>query len=308
MLRLVELIQAQDYEPFEVLVIEQTEGRREAWRAELERLKADPRVRILEFPPLGVSGARNMALRHARGDVMLFIDDDDVPLRRDWVSCHARNFANVAVVAVTGRQVWSADEDPAPHNTLANRRLCLRYSFLRIPRARTRHSFRLERRSGMTVVHGTNSSYRRSALLAVDGWDDDPYHDEDSFPFRYSRIRRPGDIFVFDPDPAVLRRMDVAGGMARRAETPYQVLRAELMYSHRLIRRYFPVRFYACYPAYLLLSVVRSLRFVREYSQGPIPPALHLLWSIVTGLPPALREVWADARQTRRRPIPGFAA
>ena len=88
----------------------------------------------------------------------------------------------------------------------------------------------------------------------------------------------------------------------------YQVLRGELMYSHRLIRRYFPVRFYLFYPAYLYLAVRRALDFLQTYGQGPRTASASLLLQLLAALPRALGEVWPNARRTPFRPIPGFVS
>jgi len=261
---LVELIGhlvQQEYPRFEIVVIEQSTLERESYRAILAALSQDPRVRILEYPVLGAGGARIEAARQSRGDVILFLDDDDLPLHRNWIAAHAANYSDPNCIAVSGRHVLDENIDAASYDTPKNHRLCLRYSWLKLPRGRTYHSRRIH---GVTQVAGTNASIRRSAIERVGGWDNEPDHDEDSFNFRFARVKRKDEYFAYDPRPAILRRLDVPGGLGRRQQTAGARLRAELRFFHVVIRRYFPWRFWLFYPFYLFCAVERALRHARS--------------------------------------------
>jgi glycosyltransferase involved in cell wall biosynthesis len=261
LLELLERVLAQDYPRFEVVVIEQSVDEREAYRARLEAVARDARVRILEYPPLGAGRARNEAARQARGDIVLFLDDDDLPLGSDWIAAHARNYEDPRCIAVSGRHVVDEAKDPSHYDTQRNHRLCLRYSWLKFPRGRTYHSRRIV---GVTQVAGTNASIRRSAIERGGGWDDETDHDEDSFNFRFARVRREGEYFAYDPSPAILRRLDVPGGLGRRQQSVAARLRSELRFSHGIIRKYHPWRFWALYPAYVFCALERACRHVFE--------------------------------------------
>lgn len=261
LIELVRLLQRQRYPHFEVVVIEQSVLEREQFRADLTALARDPRVRILEYPVLGAAGARNEAARQARGELILFIDDDDVPIGEDWISRHASNFRDPACVAVSGRHVLEEGRDPAEYTTPRNVRLCLRYSWLKMPRGRAYHDRRIV---GVTQVAGTNASIRKSAIMRAGGWDDEKDHDEDSFNFRFARIKSDSEYFAYDPQPAILRRLDIEGGLGRRQQNMLARLRSELRFSHVVIRRYFPVRFWALYPLYLFCAMLRAVLDVLE--------------------------------------------
>ena len=261
LIELLERLQSQVYPSFEIVVIEQTLGEREAYRARLEAFACDARVRILEYSPLGAGRARNEAARQARGDIVLFLDDDDLPIGTDWIAAHAANYDDPLCIAVSGRHVVDAARDPRSYDTQKNHRLCLRYSWLKFPRGRTYHSRRIV---GVTQVAGTNASIRRSAIERGGGWDNETDHDEDSFNFRFARVRRDGEYFAYDPRPAIVRRLDVPGGLGRRQQTVAARLRAELRFSHGVIRKYHPWRFWALYPAYVFWALERSCRHVFE--------------------------------------------
>lgn len=268
LIELVARVQQQDYPAFEIVVIEQSVAEREAYRRELDRLSRDPRVRILEYPPLGSGAARDEAAKQARGDIILFIDDDDLPLGTEWIHAHAVNYADPLCMGVSGRHALSEREDPALYDTPKNRRLCLRYSWLKMPRGRLRHPARIV---GVTQLAGTNASVRKAAVERVGGWDHERDHDEDSFNFRFARLKRPDEYFVYDPAPVILRRLDIEGGVGRRQASYSELLRSELRFSHGVIRRYFPVRFWGLYPLYLLLALQRAYHH-RKQATSPAPP------------------------------------
>jgi glycosyltransferase involved in cell wall biosynthesis len=275
LLELVGRLQTQDYPRFEIVVVEQSETDRAAYRAELTALAQDPRLRILEYPALGPGRARDEAARQARGEIVLFIDDDDLPIGNGWIQAHVANFADPLCVAVSGRHAFHEHEDPRAHDTRKNRRLCLRYSFLKMPRGRVRHGTRLE---GVTQVAGTNASIRKSAIERAGGWDPERDHDEDSFNFRFARVKRPGEYFAYDPGPVILRRLDIPGGVGRRQASFGERLRAELRFSHRVVRRYFPLRFWGLYPVYVLVAVQRAVHDLRSAAAVSAPSRPAALW------------------------------
>jgi glycosyltransferase involved in cell wall biosynthesis len=261
LLELLERLTSQDYPNFEIVVIEQSGELRSRYAERLARFRRDPRVRILHHPPLGAGRARIEAARQARGEFLVFMDDDDLPLGSDWLRLLLRNFDDPHCVAVSGRQVLVPGENGAVHTTDRNLRLCLRYSFLRMPRGRMRHTARLE---GVTQVAGGNSAIRASAIARAGGWDGCDDHDEDSFAFRFARVRQAGEYFAFDPNAVAHRRLDIPGGMSRRTQSVAERIRAELRYSHGPVRRYHPVRFFLFYPCYIWLASRRSVHHVRE--------------------------------------------
>lgn len=287
-LELLEAVLAQDYPEFEVVVIEQSTEITAEQKARLDELGRDLRLRVIFHPPLGAARARNTGWRQAKNEIVLFMDDDDLPLHRDWIRRHAENFRDPNCIGVTGREVRSPDEDPTPFNTRRDYAKCLRYSFLKMPRGRTRHTRRIQ---GVTALQGGNTSIRRSVLERVGGWDElTESTDENSFDFRFDRVKRPGEYRVFDPLPAMLRRMDQGGGLARRSASVTRVLSFELAYSHRLLRRYFPGRFYSFYPAYLWLAAYRTLTYSVDHH--PEQSAVSLAGTLLAAFPSALRTAW----------------
>lgn len=304
MLELLAACRAQEYPAFEILVVEQTGPERETHRAALDAAQVDPRVRVLEVPPLGPAGARNRALLEARGEVLLFMDDDDLPVGTGWLSAHARHFADPLCLGVSGRQVSTLTEDPTPHNTEANRRLCLRFTWFKMPRARVRHTQPVR---DVDLVTGGNGSYRREAVQRAGGWDEHWFGEEYSVLFRLLRVRRAGEYYAYEPEAVMLRRLDIGGGSERRLIPPAAVLRENLGYSHFVVGRYCRLRFRLCYPAYLVLAFVRADDHLQRFSVAAT--SRWTRWTaLLAAYPATLAEVRASARALAWRPIPEAAA
>lgn len=114
-------------------------------------------LQVLEEPRRGVSNAKNFALRHARGEVVLFTDDD-VRLPADWLVGMAEPIRSGAADAVAGtvvlaphlRRPWQ-EEDP----------------WLTTPLATTAV---LDADDPMRLV-GANMAIRRSVFDVVPGFD-----------------------------------------------------------------------------------------------------------------------------------------
>jgi len=242
---LLEALLAQDHDSFEIVVIEQSTIRVPHEVSRIDELARDPRVRVLSHPPLGGPGARNAGVRNARADLLVFIDDDDLPASTDWLRRHEGNFADPRCLGVTGQFV---DDGPAYVNMARARRQVLSFNLLKWQRvyARTDEKKRVE------SLMGGNAAIPRATLERFGLWDEcTPIEDEPSLSYRIAASKRADEYLLFDPDPKMIRRLDVPGGMAKRTMSGPVYAKRVFTFLHNIIGHYFPLRFVALYPLYI---------------------------------------------------------
>ena len=74
-----------DYEPYELLVVDNGSDEEETLQY-LEKLKADPRITVLDYPwPFNYSAINNFAVKKARGAVLCLLNNDIEIINGDWL-------------------------------------------------------------------------------------------------------------------------------------------------------------------------------------------------------------------------------
>jgi glycosyltransferase involved in cell wall biosynthesis len=77
LLEAINSVLGQTYQDFEVIIVD--DGSRDETRSVVEGIR-DPRLRYIYQSNAGLSAARNTGLAHARGNLIAFLDDDDIYL------------------------------------------------------------------------------------------------------------------------------------------------------------------------------------------------------------------------------------
>jgi glycosyltransferase involved in cell wall biosynthesis len=112
LLRCLAALAAQDYAPFEVVVVD--DGSTDDTRDRLARFAHDhPGLRLTVLhnaPQIGANPSRKRGIEASRGSLVAF-EDDDCIADASWLSALVRGFTSERVGAVTG-----IVEDPAPKN------------------------------------------------------------------------------------------------------------------------------------------------------------------------------------------------
>ncbi|HEX4346317.1 MAG TPA: glycosyltransferase family 2 protein, partial [Vicinamibacterales bacterium] len=165
----IERIVTQDYPDLEIVVVEQSGVLTPSQDQRLAALQSDPRLRVYKRPPLGAAAARNEAVRLSRGDVIVFLDDDDLPRDNGWLSALMRNFDDPKCLGASGRHVVPGGRQPPYLAMQYARRSVLSYSFLKWPRTYVRVD---TRSPSVQSLMGTNGSVRRSAVERFGLWDE----------------------------------------------------------------------------------------------------------------------------------------
>src|SRR5580693_6072239 len=169
---------AQDHASFEIVVIEQSTVRVPEELARVTTLARDRRVRLLRHEPLGGPAARNAGVRAARGEVLVFIDDDDLPVGNDWLRRHEAALADPACLGVTGQFV--EPDAPAYVSLERARRDVLSFNVLKWQRVYARTDVKKHVESLM----GGNAAIPRRTLERFGLWDEcTPIEDEPSLAF-----------------------------------------------------------------------------------------------------------------------------
>lgn len=129
--------------------------------------KANPRVKVVRVEELGISVARNAALKMACGQFVLFLDDDETA-DADWLAAYQRFLSAPpsGKIAVVGGAVLNEYEIPLPRWANAS----AAFNHGDAPRC-------LPYRGSL---YGGNAAYRREAALAVGMFDTQLGRGEDS--------------------------------------------------------------------------------------------------------------------------------
>jgi glycosyltransferase involved in cell wall biosynthesis len=256
---LVGRLREQRYPSFEIVVVEQSDDP-ELVR-ELESL-GDPRIRVVVSPPLNPPAARNLAIRHATGDVILLIDDDDLPLGDDWIERHAANYVDPTCMGVVGRLLSDPANVRPPRFPRLVRHFAMRYTMFKDTRALAYNTLRKE---NIEFLIGSNASVRRSLVERIGGWDEGiPMNEEQSFAIKFARSRRAGEKFVFDPSALMWRRTNVPGGLERRRGDDWYMreLEARLFYYKHVVGYYFARRYRTLLPLFWLRGIEQVLVWI----------------------------------------------
>ncbi len=154
--------QSLDPGPLEILVVDQSESPPADHVAWLSAHQAEHReVRWIRHSPPNAQGARNRGIREARGDVVLFVDDD-VEVPADLVGRHWSNYVDPHLAAVSG-MILEPGESPVHELPARCNRSKIGWIY-----APLNYGVRSERIN----LSSCNCSIRREHALAVGGFDE----------------------------------------------------------------------------------------------------------------------------------------
>jgi len=177
-------LEHQTLQPFEIIVVDQSQApdaRVAAYASE------HPVVRLHRIPVKGLPNARNVGVSLAKGDAVLFLDDDSIP-DAALVRFHAEAYADPAVAGVGGQVRGGYDKIQGAVGTF------------RVSDGRVVRNFGASTRCAVDHLPGGNMSFRREVFDKVGGFDlsygGSAIGEETDFCLRAGRA---GFKFVFEP-------------------------------------------------------------------------------------------------------------
>ena len=191
-------ILAMDYVPFELIIVDRSNQHEPETEAFLSQLASSGALQWVRHPVKNLCVARNVGIRQARGEVVVFVDDDVRFRDTGYLAACASGYAGDDVVGVGGPCPVKDDSDLRP----------LPPEFWKTGRGwHVRH---LERLEDCPELWGCNMSFRKSALERVGGFDENiTFRGDETDLCR--RIRRLGRI-VYEPDMFLYHMILDAGG------------------------------------------------------------------------------------------------
>jgi len=238
---------AQPFTDYEIWVIDQSDGEDVQRNAAYFGNSPDARLNYLHLDTPGPSNARNAGVARARGEIILFVDDDVILLTGDFIGAHLRAYDDPRIGGVTGRHVERLlrmnARRTACHVDWSGRTIFNLFGTERVP---------------VGSCKGSNMSVRMEAIRRVGGFDRRLKFLEETD--LSTRIRKAGWDLVFEPGAELLHLSAPSGGVRETNRLRAEIVRFECTaYYVRKHRGWL-----GCVPfiaVYTLIAVSRSLRF-----------------------------------------------
>ena len=245
--RLLIELKEQEYKDFEVFVVCQGE------KADIEKIKSQaktfyPIKYFYEANP-NLPRARNIGIREASGEIIIFLDDDTKP-GNTLVGAHIKNYADPKVGIVGGRVLEDKDERDVPDSKIGTVRKLDGFAY---------SGFNKTVKCATMHVRGVNMSVRKEVALEIGGFDERfegtaEYEDMD---FCLRALKKRYKI-IFEPAAAVEHLSLSFGGcrLINREEQIYWLYRNHsLMFLNNFSKLSYPILI----AEYILRISLRSL-------------------------------------------------
>ena len=260
------------YPHYELVVVDQTPLHEPQTEKFLQQVA--PRIQYIQIDQVGTCHARNVGIEAAKGDIILFCDDDIIPTP-DLLTNHVRHYRDPAVGGVTGPCGFQPVDGP-----------------LFIVRGGETPRYPLP----TTVVEaesaqGCNMSFRKQILVRIGGFDEGfIIHARKEEPDASLRVRALGYRILFDPQVSIEHLAFPSGG--GRA-----LIKQEKLYCFGLFhnRAYFFGKHFPLWqlPYFLYYQLGHLLYHLWQRRR------VNFLYPWLTGLADGLWRGWKARRQMR---------
>ena len=227
----------QAYENFEIIIIDQS-------RKENELIKklavgSGDKVRYYRLEKEGTCLAKNYGLKKARGEFIIFLDDDVEIEDKDFIKHHIANYLDPAVGGVGGKVI----DKNLKLNKEQGGPVC------RVSKTgRVFPSTDSDEKQEINAPRGGNVSYRREILAAVGGFDErfigNAMREETDLSLR---VFRAGHKIIFEPKAVLVHLALKRGGSRKkdRLDWYFDFFHNEMFFFLKHFpRRYLPILFF----------------------------------------------------------------
>jgi len=265
----IQKILEQDYENFELVVVDRTERHTRETEVFLENNKSS--IRYFEITKPGIPRARNLGLSNALGDIVIFLDDDIEP-PPDLISRHVEKYKNPEVGGVTGRIL---EKNNTVHRF--NKKIGYITAWGRNIGNRS-----LDKECFVKTAFGGNMSFKKEYMQDV-GIFDVNYAgsgtlEETDYSYRFRKIT--GKKILFSPDAVLLHFPQRDGSEGEKSSKQIEFYHN---YFHNLVLFFLKNMPFCSYPLCLIrlfaLSVYRGL-----FQTGSLRNSLYLFRGVGKGV------------------------
>jgi GT2 family glycosyltransferase len=253
---------SQNFKDFEFWIVDQSSAREAAANASHVAQRSDPRLKYLHLAKAGLPNARNEGIRRAKGEIILFLDDDVMLSSADFLTAHLAAYSDPRVGGVTGRHV--------ERSVVTN---CKHTACYVSWGGRTIYNLRGHQRQLIGSCKGSNMSFRAEVVEKVGGFDRNTDLLEDT---DFSvRVAKAGWSLLFEPTAEIVHLSAISGGVReigvvinehrRFSSTAYYIRK------HR--------GFLGCIPFVATFSLIALSRAWRYRSLGVLPGCAKALRS-----------------------------
>lgn len=269
----------------ELIIVDQTALHSRETESYLSHLNHPVKVIKLKTPNL--PNARNIGAREAKGDLVLYLDDDITPLP-SLIESHRRHYADPQIGGVAGKVIASTGRIPV----LDKRYFTSPFPFLYV---------RFDQDWGVRQIEsapGGNMSFRRDLIHSVGGFDTsfvgNGFREETDFCLR---LRKRSYKIIFDPDAAIVHHYAEKGGAENFRFGNSQLISFSYHEDFFHNNLYFFLKDLppSHWPALTLGLYQAHVASKQNLSQGIVHVALRNL-AFVTGLFRAIRSYYAFCR------------
>jgi glycosyltransferase involved in cell wall biosynthesis/GT2 family glycosyltransferase len=189
--RVLDALMLQTYDDFEIIVVNgpSTDKTDEVLKAYKDIIK----IEKCRVPNISIS--RNIGIKAAAGDIVIFIDDDAVPINKHWIAHYVKAFENDPELAGIGGKVYGSIFGENQFDKIMNvwGSDIIEYSTLD-----SNEYIEYEKKGYFKSFGGCNGAYLRQVLTDIGGYDEYYEYHRDETDLQ-ARITRAGKKLDYHP-------------------------------------------------------------------------------------------------------------